>query len=346
MEIAKTTFQTAELKKGREITKSKIKKGFLPFEKLMEQSFVIATVLSSILIIIIFIFILQKALPIFSHNGLSFIYERGWDQDFNTAWTSGNSSPSWKFGALPVIMGTALTTVGSLVIAFPLGLGCAVFLTELSPLWMRKPLESVIRLLAAVPSVIYGLLGLLILVPFTRTHFVTDELALKHIKEFAMDGTGLILGILVLAIMIMPIFIALSADALRAVPKSYKEGALALGVTPWRVIVKVLIPAARHGILAGIILAAGRAIGEAIALSMVSGSVSFLPDIKDGLVFFLEPVRTMASTIVDNGEGMSVISNESALFALGLLLLITNIGLSVTAKFVTHTVSKGGKISG
>lgn len=315
-------------------------------EKLAEYSFVIATILSSIIILVIFLFVFQKSLPVLQNSGLSFITSIGWDDDFTQAWTSGNFSPVWKFGALPVIAGTIFTTLGSLLIAIPLGLGCAIFLTELAPPWLKGPLESTVRLLAAVPSVIYGLIGLLVIVPFIRNNFVTDALALTYIKEFAMDGTSLLVGTVVLAIMIMPIFIALTADALRAVPNSFKEGALALGVTPWRVIVRVMLPVARPGIIAGAILAAGRAIGEAIALSMVSGSVSYLPDIKHGLVFLLEPVRTMASTIVDNGEGMSVASTESALFTLGILLLLSSIGLSISARLVSITVSKGGSSNG
>ena len=311
-------------------------------EKAAENFLFIATVLSSVLILVIFMFVFKKALPVIQHNGLSFLTAGSWDADFNTAWSAGNTEPSWKFGALPILVRTFLTTFAALFIAVPLGMGCAIFMVELAPGWLRKTLESVIRLLAAIPSVIYGLIGLLVLVPFVRKTFVSDQLALKYIQQFAMDGTGLLVGIVVLAIMIMPIFIALAADALRAVPNSYKEGALALGVTPWRVIIKVMLPVARPGIAAGAILAAGRAIGEAIALSMVSGSVSYLPDIGHGLVFFLEPVRTMASTIVDNGEGMSVMSTESALFTLGVMLLLSSIGLSVAAKLVSRRVVKGG----
>lgn len=311
-------------------------------EKVAENSLLIATVLSSVLILVIFMFVFNKALPVIRQNGLSFFTGASWDTDFTTAWLAGSSNPSWKFGALPVIVGTFLTTLASLFIAVPMGLGCAIFMAELAPGWLRKPMESMIRLLAAIPSVIYGLIGLLVLVPFVRNTFVNDRLALQYIQEFAMDGTGLLVAIVVLAIMIMPIFIALAADALRAVPHSYKEGALALGVTPWRVIIKVMLPVARPGVVAGAILAAGRAVGEAIALSMVSGSVSYLPDIGHGLVFFLEPVRTMASTIVDNGEGMSVISTESALFTLGVLLLLSSVGLSVSARLVSRRVAKGG----
>ncbi len=311
-------------------------------EKLAENSLLIATILSSVLILVIFMFVTQKALPVLQQNGLSFISGKGWDEDFTAAWLAGNTTPSWKFGALPIIAGTFLTTFGALFIAVPLGLGCAIFLVELAPLWLRKPMESTVRLLASIPSVIYGLIGLLVIVPFIRQTFVSDQLALKYIQQFAMDGTGLLVGIIVLAIMIMPIFIALAADALRAVPNSFKEGALALGVTPWRVIIKIMLPVARPGIVAGAILAAGRAVGEAIALSMVSGSVAFLPDIRHGLVFFLEPLRTMASTIVDNGEGMSVISTESALFTLGTLLLLSSMLLSISAKLVARSVSKGG----
>lgn len=342
IELTQQKLEPSELTKAKRMGKHKLRSWS---EKIAEKSTIIATVLSSVLILVIFIFVFEKAWPVFKYNGLSFITAKGWDDDFTQAWMAGNTNPLWKFGALPLIVGTALTTLGSLFIAIPFGLGCAIFLVELAPEWMQRPMESVIRLLAAIPSVIYGLIGLLVIVPFVRNTFVNDKLALKHIQEFAMDGTSLLVGTVVLAIMIMPIFVALSTDALRAVPNSFKEGALALGVTPWRVIIKIMLPVARPGIAAGAILAAGRAVGEAIALSMVSGSVSYLPDIRHGLVFFLEPLRSMASAIVDNSEGMSVISTQSALFALGVLLLLSSIGLSISAKLVSRTVVKGDRFN-
>lgn len=310
-------------------------------EKFVEYSLLTATVFCSLVIVFMLFFIVQKALPVLQYNGLNFILTGGWDQQFYDSWMAGEIGPQWKFGALPLIAGTVYTTVGALIVAVILGLGCAIFIAELAPYRLQSLLESVIRLLAAIPSVIFGLVGLIVVVPFIQQTFISDELAARHINIAALDGSSLLAGIIVLSFMIMPIFTALAVDALRAVPRSYKEGALALGVSHWRTIVKLLLPVAGPGITAGAILAAGRAVGEAIALCMVSGSVAFLPNPAHGLVFFLEPLRSMASTIVDNAEGMNVPTLEAALFALGFLLLLASLALSLMARFVSRRVEKG-----
>ena len=311
------------------------------YEKIVEYGLLAVTILCSIFIVFIIIFLVQKAVPVLKYNGLDFITTGGWDQQFYQAWRAGDLNPRWQFGALPLIVGTILTTTGALVIAVTLGLGCAIFLAEFAPYWLRRPVESIIRLLAAIPSVIYGLVGLLVVVPFILDHFISDELAARYIQFAALDGTSLLAGVLVLAFMIMPIFTSLATDALRAVPRTYKEGALALGVSHWRTITRLMIPVAGPGLTAGAILAAGRAGGEAIALSMVSGSVAFIPNPAHGYVFFLEPLRTMASTIIDNAEGMSVVTLQSALFALGTLLLVASLALSLMARYVSLRVQRG-----
>jgi phosphate transport system permease protein len=146
----------------------------------------------------------------------------------------------------------------------------------------------------------------------------------------------------VLAMMIGPIFIALATDALRAVPYRYKEAALALGLSHWRAIVLVMLPAARKGILAGAILAAAKAMGEAVAMSMVTGSVAHLPSLRHGPVFILEPVRTLASNLVDHAEAMTVPSCEAALFACATVLLVSCTLLSLFARIVTGVTGEGG----
>lgn len=315
-------------------------------DKVIERLLFLFTLVSSVLVFFIIAFVMYKSWPVLKVNGIGFITRGGWDESFVDAWVASAAEPVWQFGALPLIAGTAFTTLGALFIAVPLGLGCAIFLTEMCPAVLRKPLESTVRLLAAVPSVIYGLIGLMVVVPFISNTFITNELALSMIEKCALDGTSLLAGIIVLSMMISPIFIALSSDALRAVPKRYKEASFALGISHWRTIVKIMLPVARKGILAGAILATGRAIGEAIALSMVTGSVANLPSPSHGMVFFLEPIRTLASTIVDNAEGMSVITIESALFACGTLLLLSCVVLNIFARVISSNVYHGGKNNG
>jgi len=318
------------------------KRGWPLRESMIEKLLFVLTLMSSILIFFIIFFVASKGIPVLKANGLSFFTTGGWDQQFIASWTAGADHPLWQFGALPLIMGTIYTTLGALLVALVLGLGCAIFLTEMCPVWLRKPLESTVRLLAAIPSVIYGLIGLIGIVPFINKYLISDSLALSMINICVLDGTSILAGIIVLSIMIVPIFIAMASDALRFVPRRFKEASFALGVSHWRTIIKIMLPAAREGITAGIILAAGRAIGEAIALSMVTGSVANLPDPSLGAVFFLEPVRTLASTIVDNAEGMSVAACESALFACGSVLLLTCVLLSLFSRIVSGNLRQGG----
>ncbi len=311
-------------------------------EKAIECLLIAFTLMSAVLIFFIMFFVISRALPVLRANGLGFILHTGWDAQFQKAFVAPPDQPSWVFGALPLVVGTICTTLGALLIAVPLGLGCAIFLTELCPAWLRHSLATTVRLLAAIPSVIYGLVGLIVIVPLIAHTLITNQMAMSMINIAGLDGSSILAGVIVLSIMIGPIFIALSSDALRAVPRSYKEAAFALGISHWRTIIKVMLPVARQGIVAGAILATGRAIGEAIALSMVSGGVANLPDFQHGLVFFLEPVRTLASAIVNNSEGMLVPSCQSALFACATLLLISSMALSVMAILVSGLVRKGG----
>jgi len=177
----------------------------------------------------------------------------------------------------------------------------------------------------------------MIVVPFISSTLITNEMQTKYITRFQLAGNSMLAGIVVLAIMVMPIITAVSVDAIRSVPFRYKEASLALGLTYWRTIVKVVLPAAKSGIVAGVILATGRAIGEAIALSMVTGGIGNIPRISDGFVFFLTPILTLASAIVNKSEAMSVPTIESALFACGVLLLVSNTILTLIAKSIERS---------
>jgi phosphate ABC transporter, permease protein PstC len=305
-----------------------------------EKAILFLTVLSALMIIFIFIFILQKSFGVFARSGVGFIFRSGFDAQVAAEFNALPQERTWVFGALGLLVGSLLTTIGSLIIAIPMGIGTSIIISELAPSWTKKVLQSGIRLLAAIPSIIFGLIGMLVVIPFIQKTFVTTELQLKYIRYFQMDGKSLISGILVLSIMILPIIIALSVDAINAVPRKYKEASLALGLSHWRTIVKVILPSAKSGILAGSVLAIGRAMGEAIALSMVSGGVGNIPNISNGPAFFLTPVLTLASAIVNKSEAMSAPSIESALFACGVLLLITTTALSIFTRIVEYTVKR------
>jgi phosphate transport system permease protein len=209
------------------------------------------------------------------------------------------------------------------LIATAVSLLSATFIVEFAPNAIRRVLEPVVRLLAAVPSVIYGLIALLVLVPFIGNHIITPEQKESVQYVVQLDGASIGVGIIVLTVMITPIMIAIIVDALRAVPTSWTEGAAALGINRSRALWTIGIRAARPAIVAAAVLASARALGEAIMLSMVSGSVGFSPNPLDGLIFFLEPARPLAATIVANSEGLSVKPFGETMYAFAAVLLVS-----------------------
>lgn len=322
------------------INKSRIK--YLKTKDFMfEKAILVLSVISALMIVFIFVFIGLKAWDVLRASGIYFIADKGFDRQIIDAFHAPADAQVWNFGALGLLLGTMTTTLGALLIAVPLGIGTSIVIAELAPYWVRNILQLVVRLLASIPSIIYGLIGLLVVVPFIQKLFITGEMQVHYIDYFQLTGNSMLAGILVLSIMIVPFIIALSVDAINAVPKRYKEASLALGLSHWRTIIRVILPAAKSGILAGIILATGRAVGEAIALSMVSGGIGNVPHLSDGPVFFLTPVLTLASAIVNKSEMMSAPSIESALFACGVILLLTTTLLSLGAKLVEFLVKRG-----
>ncbi len=301
-----------------------------------EKSIQVLAVLSALMIIFIFIFITLKAWGVLKVSGIHFILDMGFDRQIIDAFNAPVTAQVWQFGAFGLLIGTITTTLGALLIAVPMGIGTAVVIAELAPGWLKNTLQLVVRLLASIPSIIYGLIGLLVVVPFIQKMFITGDMQVRYIDYFQLTGNSMMAGILVLTIMIVPIIIALSVDAISAVPQRYKEASLALGLSHWRTIIRVILPTAKSGILAGIILATGRAVGEAIALSMVSGGIGNIPHLSYGPVFFL----TLASAIINKSEMMSVPSIQSALFACGVILLLTTTFLSLCAKLMEFMIKR------
>lgn len=305
-----------------------------------ENMIILLTLLSATIILFIFFFILQKAWPVLKENGFHFVLKEGFDNQIRDAFNAPASAQVWTFGIRNLIIGTLTTTLGGLLIAVPMGVGTAIVIAEMTKGWVKTFMQSVIRLLAAIPSVIYGLIGILVVVPFIEAAVINVDMQIEYLEYFQLTGRGMLAGIVVLSCMVVPIIIALSVDAINAVPKKYKEAALALGLSKWRMIIKVVLPAAKSGIFAGIILGAGRGAGEAIALSMVSGSLGVFPRITHGGVFFLTPVLPLASAIVNKSEAIAVPSIESALFGCAVVLLITTTLLSICTKFVEAVVRR------
>jgi phosphate transport system permease protein len=285
-------------------------------------------IFSAAVVVLVVVFVFNEAIPLFAKQGWYFVSHGGWDGQLDDAW----SNPATLFGVLELIVATAMTTLGALAISVVLGLGCAVFLSEIAPQWLRKPVGVVIQLLAGIPSVVFGLVGLLVVVPLLTSWIPPNSF--DAVPEIPLDGASLGAAVIVLAFMILPFFTSVAVDSLGAVPRTYIDGSVALGMTKWRAVSKVQVPAAAPGLLAGAVLASGRAVGEAIAISMVSGSIGFIPTLKHGLKYFpFMPVRTLAATLVENGgEVMSVPAIRVALFGLAALLLIWSLLLSLAAR--------------
>jgi phosphate ABC transporter permease protein PstC len=300
-------------------------------ERAAEIILLCATVLSVLTVVLVAVFVLEQGIPALAENGIGFLTGTGWDADLENAWSVPEGA---TFGALPLIAGTVLTTLGALAITTVIGLGCSIALVEFCPGWLRRPIEAVVQLLAGIPSVVFGLVGFSLMVPFIGTYVVPVN-SFEEVPDAVFDGQALLTAVIVLTFMIMPFFVSVTSDALRAVPRSLIDGGRALGLTQWRAVTKIQLPLALPGIIAGAVLASARAMGEAIALSMVAGALAVVPTLENGpLYFVLTPVRTMASAIVETGgEAGSVPSIQGALFALATLLLISSLILSVAARF-------------
>ena len=263
----------------------------------------LALAMASILIVfLIGLFTLRQAWPALREIGLGPLL-------FGDVWRPGQES----YGLLAMIVGSLMVTLGALILGVPLALGCAILLAEVAPAWLRNIVRPAIELLAGIPSVIYGLFGMVALVPLIRQAFPVP----------GNTGFGLLAASIVLAVMILPTVTNIAEDAIRAVPREYKEGSLALGTTHWQTISRVILPAARSGIVAGIILGVGRAIGETMAMIMVIGnSIVFPKPLNDNpLTILLSQARTLTGNIaveISYATGL----HESALFATGVVLFV------------------------
>ncbi|NLC58776.1 MAG: phosphate ABC transporter permease subunit PstC [Armatimonadetes bacterium] len=271
-------------------------------ERLIGRALLVVACSVILALAIITYFIFQAGLPIIVRLGLD-------DFLFNTRWQPAEEGGSFGIGAM--VLGSLWVTLGALVVGVPLGLAVAVFSAELAPEWLSTLIRPAIQLLAGIPSVIYGFVGLMVLVPWVRTHL-------------GGPGLSVLTAAIVLGIMILPNIISISEDSLRAVPAAYREGALALGATRWQTIWGVLIPAARSGIGASVILGMGRALGETMAVIMMIGNSLQVPR------SLLDPATTVTSNI---GLEMAYASGEhrEALFATGVVLFAFIMVLNLAA---------------
>jgi phosphate transport system permease protein len=301
------------------------------------------SLLVGIVVVAMVVFVATKAWPIFQHNGLSWVLGGGnFEAEVNkmTAATSNPPAAVYHLRAWPLIYGTLLTSVIAVVLGMTIAVLSSVFIVELAPPRVRRVVIPMIRLLASVPSVIYGLIGILVLVPFVGNHIITthEKISVQNIVQ--LTGAGLAVTVVILTVMITPIMIALICEALASVPPSWREGAVALGLNPLRAVRAVTLKAIRPAIVAAAVLASARAIGEAVMIQMVSGGKTFSPKPVDGLVFFFEPLRTLASAIVDYRDGIGSPALGAAVYSWALLLLFSAFALSVTGYLVKLPLRK------
>lgn len=289
--------------------------------------------------------VLIRAWPSFAHNGLAWFGSGGnVDDQINQIYLSGlgGDNPIYTFHAWQLIWSTILITGGAVALAFVSSLFVAVFLAEFAPEWMSNILQPVVRFLASVPSVIYGLLGVLVLVPFIGNHLITEPQRASVAGVISLSGYSLMAGILILTLMIAPLMTSIFSDGIRSVRPGWLEGSLALGVNRWRTTWKIAVRTARPAIVAGTVLASARAIGEAVMLAMVSGSVAFAPNPADGLIFIFEPSRPLAPTIVKNIDLLGSEPANATLFAIAAVLLFSAAMFSLAGWVARRSMRKYG----
>ena len=275
-------------------------------------------------------FVAREAWPSFQANGFSWFAGGGnVDRQVEAIFTSANmlEEPVYTFRAWPLIWSTILVTGSAVVLSFVAALFVAVFIVEFAPAWMRRVLEPIVRLLASVPSVIMGLVG--VLVPFIGQHVITDEARRSVSYIISLSGYSLMAGVIILSLMIAPLMVAVFVDGLRSVPRGWIEGSLGLGINRWRTFWKIGVRTARPALVAGTVLATARGLGEAVMLAMVCGGVGFAPNPADGLIFLVEPAKPLSSTILQTSEELTSDPMRHTIFAIAAVLLSTALALSL-----------------
>lgn len=267
-------------------------------------------------VLLIFLFLLREGVPTFFEVRMPNLFGTRWYPTFGF------------FGTLPLLLGSLLVTVTAIAIALPLGVATAVFVREVAPNWTREVLKPMIEVLAGIPSVVLGFFGMTLVAPFIRETLGTPT------------GLTAFTGALILAYMSLPTIISVAEDALDAVPKSYRDAALAMGATEWQTIWRVVVPAARSGIVTAVMLGLGRAIGETMAVMMVTGNAARMP-VTLGSLF--RPARTMTATVAaEMGEVAQGSQHYHALFGIGIILFVLTFIINLTAALTVFKKRRRG----
>ncbi len=289
------------------------------FEFLIERAIQISGISAIVLVALIFMFLIREGVPAFFQVPLHKLFATRW------------YPIEGHFGLLPLILGSLLVTLSAALVAMPLGLLTAIFIAEIAPEWARNILKPFVEILAGIPSVVLGFFGMVAIAPLVRN--------ILNIPT----GLTAFTGALLLAWMALPTIVSVAEDALDAVPNTYRDAGLALGLTHWQTIWRIVVPAARSGILTAMMLGAGRAIGETMTVMLVTGNAPRMPLTPDSL---FRPIRTMTATIAaEMGEVANGSTHYHVLFAIGLtLFLITFIINMLAAAFVFRQVRRSERI--
>ncbi len=270
---------------------------------------------SSILFVaLIFYFLMSEGLPTLGEVQFTNLFSTRWYPVEN------------YFGLLPLFGGSLLVTLGAMLIGIPIGIGSAIYIAEIAPRWARELLKPCVEIVAGIPSVVLGFIGIVVLTP-----------NLRKILEIP-TGLTAFAGSLLLAAISIPTIVSIADDALHAVPRSYRDAALALGVTEWQTIWHVTLPAAKTGVLTACMLGIGRTIGETMTVMMVTGNAPIIPD---SLADFFSPVRTMTATIAaEMGEVATGSTHYHVLFFIGIILFLISLAINITASAVVFRQRK------
>jgi ABC-type phosphate transport system permease subunit len=311
-------------------------------DRLVGRALGAAGVLVLLIIAGMAVYVFKTAWPSFSENGLHWFGSGGNANSQLDRIFSSKAPYEYTLRAWPLLYGTVLAAGGAVLFGLVLSTFTAVYIVAFAPPAMTRALEPVVRLLAGVPSVIYGLIGVLVIVPFVNTHLISTARKESVFYVIQLTGQSLLVATVLLTIMIVPIMIAIAVDALRAVPSSWTEGALALGANRMRVMWTIALRASRPALVAGAVLALARALGEAIMLAMVSGGVIFAPNPIDGPTFVFEPVLPLAAAIVQGAEGITVKPYGATLFAFAAVIMVSSVMLSITGWAVRRRLRRFG----
>lgn len=280
------------------------------FEKVIEKIIQLSGFACILFVFLIFFFLAKDGFALFRVSSPAGFF-------LGTIWNPLAEPP--QFGIIPLFLGSLAVTLGAAVISVPLSLACALFIGEIAPRWMRETLKAGVELLAAIPSIVIGFIGITMLAPLVKQVF--------HLPT----GLTALSGSIALAFMAIPTMVSIMEDAISAVPRTYKEGSLAIGATHWQTLYRVIIPAASSGIIAAVMLGIGRVIGETMAVMMITGNASVIPKT------ILAPVRTMTATIAaEMGETVRGSDHYFSLFAIGLVLFGITFLINFIADMVRH----------